>query len=189
MLIIKKLNKGFTLVELLVVISIISLLSSVVLAALNSARVKARDVVRMSDMRQLQKAIETYNIDKGHYPFDTSVNGGTYADCWQPNANWITDAGVGYNWSAGYISKQPHDPSGACIWPWGNGSPAPGTAGTYEYWSDGTKYLLAARLENTSSPYRAEVTGAIDPRVNQSYSTYWTAQGGTTAKYVFVLSN
>lgn len=50
-------SKGFTLIELLVVISIISLLSSVVLASLNSARMKARDATRLSNLKQLTNAL------------------------------------------------------------------------------------------------------------------------------------
>jgi prepilin-type N-terminal cleavage/methylation domain-containing protein len=61
-------NKGFTLVELLVVISIISLLSSVVMASLNSARAKARDVRRIMDMRQIQTALAMYYDQHGSYP-------------------------------------------------------------------------------------------------------------------------
>ena len=61
-------QKGFTLIELLVVIAIIGILSSVVLASLNSARVKARDARRVSDVQQIKLALELYNDSKGYYP-------------------------------------------------------------------------------------------------------------------------
>ena len=63
-----KRNKGFTLIELLVVISIIGILSSVVLASLNSARKKARDARRVSDIKQLQLALEVSFDENGAYP-------------------------------------------------------------------------------------------------------------------------
>jgi len=61
-------NKGFTLIELLVVIAIIGILSSVVLASLNTAREKSRDAKRVSDIKQLQLALELYYDTKGEYP-------------------------------------------------------------------------------------------------------------------------
>lgn len=60
--------RGFTLIELLVVIAIISILSSVVLASLNSARQKARDARRVSDMKQVQLALELYYDTQSQYP-------------------------------------------------------------------------------------------------------------------------
>ncbi len=64
----KNTSKAFTLIELLVVIAIIGLLSLVVSASINSARVKARDARRLSDIRQIQNALELYYDKYGRYP-------------------------------------------------------------------------------------------------------------------------
>ncbi|HEX9608742.1 MAG TPA: type II secretion system protein [Candidatus Paceibacterota bacterium] len=63
-----KSKRGFTLIELLVVIAIIGILSSVVLASLNSARQKSRDAKRISDIKQLQLAFELHFDSCGQYP-------------------------------------------------------------------------------------------------------------------------
>jgi len=64
----KRSGRGFTLIELLVVIAIIGILSSIVLASLNSARTKGRDTKRVSDIKQLQLALELYYDANGSYP-------------------------------------------------------------------------------------------------------------------------
>src|SRR4030042_6235517 len=65
-----KASKGFTLIELLVVIAIIGILATIVLVSLNTARVKARDARRQSDMHQIALAMEMcYD--------DTACNGGS----------------------------------------------------------------------------------------------------------------
>jgi prepilin-type N-terminal cleavage/methylation domain-containing protein len=61
-------KNGFTLIELLVVIAIIGLLASIVLVSLNSARMKARDVRRLADIRQIQIALEMFYDYYGYYP-------------------------------------------------------------------------------------------------------------------------
>lgn len=65
-----KRQKGFTLIELLVVIAIIGILAAIVLIALNTARVKARDSRRASDIRSLQGALELYMDEHEEYPVE-----------------------------------------------------------------------------------------------------------------------
>lgn len=55
-------------IELLVVIAIIGILSSVVLASLNSARQKSRDAKRVSDVQNLQLALELSFDSNSEYP-------------------------------------------------------------------------------------------------------------------------
>ncbi len=71
-------TRGFTLIELLVVIAIIGILSSVVLASLNSARQKSRDAKRVSDVKQLQLALELYFDSLGQYPATLAPLAPTY---------------------------------------------------------------------------------------------------------------
>lgn len=62
-------QKGFTLVELLVVISIIGVLATLVLLQLGTARAKARDAKRISDINQLRSGVEQYFEEhSGRYP-------------------------------------------------------------------------------------------------------------------------
>ena len=67
-------KRGFTLIELLVVIAIIGILSSVVLASLNTARLKSRDARRLSDIKQLQIALALYS-DSNSSSYPTTLAG------------------------------------------------------------------------------------------------------------------
>ena len=71
MSIIRRTSRGFTLIELLVVIAIIGILSSIVLASLNTARIKSRDARRVSDLKQLQIALQLYYDANASFPTTT----------------------------------------------------------------------------------------------------------------------
>ncbi len=66
-----KKNKGFTLIELLVVIAILGLLATIVAVSLTSARARARDARRVSDIRQIELAMELYYAAFQQYPTTT----------------------------------------------------------------------------------------------------------------------
>ncbi|MEK7464331.1 MAG: type II secretion system protein [Patescibacteria group bacterium] len=66
-------TKGFTLIEVLVVIAIIGLLSSVVVVGLGGSRSKARDARRIADVQQIQNWLETQYAPATGYPADLST--------------------------------------------------------------------------------------------------------------------
>ena len=89
-------KKGFTLVELLVVISIIGVLATLVLLQLGQARSRSRDTKRIADMNQLRSAVELYFEDNnGSYPAVVFGSG----------AEDLSD----------YIVRTPCDPLRACV--------------------------------------------------------------------------
>ncbi len=64
-----KLRSGFTLVELLVVIAIIGILSSVVLASMNTARIKGNDAAIKGELKNIQAQAQIYRDENnGYYP-------------------------------------------------------------------------------------------------------------------------
>lgn len=139
-------NKGFTLIELLVVIAIIGLLSSIVLASLSSARGKARDSRRLSDMRQIQIALDMYYFDKNQYPPPISSNGS-----WE---NSDEDGGdfIDYLKDYGYMPTVPVDPnnSGSNIYSYYRYSA--GSSGCNS--SKGYFYVLGVRnMESSGNPH------------------------------------
>ncbi len=64
----KKNKKGFTLVEIIVVVFIIGVITSFVVVSFSNPRQKSRDIKRISDITQLQMALNSYYQFEGTYP-------------------------------------------------------------------------------------------------------------------------
>lgn len=107
-------KKGFTLIELLVVVAIIGMLSSVVLASLNTARGNARDSRRQSDLKQIQTALELYynvnNAYPGEVACDTSKGSGSGNCAAYTGASWTTSSRIYQALVPTYIQALPVDP-------------------------------------------------------------------------------
>lgn len=135
-------SKGFTLIELLVVIAIIGILSSVVLASLNTARAKARDAKRMQDTVQIRTALELYYNDFGRYPLAyPGVWGGVSTGSCGPG-NGQTSGASAYisGLTPTYMSTLPTDPG------------TPGNCNGYLYNSNGTHYKFLVHGSAESYP-------------------------------------
>jgi len=87
MISLKKDNRGFTIVELLIVIVVIGILAGLVITTYNGIQQKARNTERQTDLKTLQAQLEAYYAENdSHYPSLTDLNTQPATGNW-----WIQD--------------------------------------------------------------------------------------------------
>lgn len=142
---------GFTLVELLVVISMIGILSAVVIGLLDPATQfkKAQDSRRKSDLSQIAKVLEQYYQDHGAYPRSSlnppdsvSYRIVNNIDATETLLDW------GNPWPPSYMDILPKDPS---------------SSKNYVYFSTGQSYWLYASLDRNNDPQVCVAGGGACP--------------------------
>lgn len=131
-----RISKGFSLIELLVAISIIAILSALGLSVYQAVYKSARDAQRKSDLKMIQSALEQYRSDQMSYP-----------DQITPDSPIV----VG---SKTYLSKVPKDPKPGQSYSYEPSCDA----------SSCTSYCLFAQLENDQGIINDTGCTPVSPR-------------------------
>lgn len=130
-------QKGFTLIELILVTAIVGIFAAGIIAVINPSQQvhKANDAKRKSDLATLQRALEAYYADNGRYP--QAINNKIYTS---GTVNW------GTSWQP-YIDILPKDPSSGRTYVYGTST-------------DGQRYGVYASLEKGNDPQSCHGNGS-----------------------------
>jgi prepilin-type N-terminal cleavage/methylation domain-containing protein len=132
-----KARKGFTLIEILVVVTIIGILASITLLGLGPARRSAQDTAKIANLRSVQSALEVYFNKNGTYP-DLDA-----PDMPTATGNWDTLENAVY-----LNARLPHDP---------------GDTYQYESAGNGTTYVIGVNLTDVApTTYRIPRVSQFD---------------------------
>lgn len=155
-------KKGFTLIELLVVVAIMGMLAALAVVALNNARARARDARRVSDIKQIQTALELYFLDNYDYPVGTNLHLGS-----ETSQCLSSTGGTGWNGTCGgtvYMSEAPLNPA-----PYDEGGNCTDDTSAYIYSRDNSTsyhitYCIGSDIGNIAgaAEHSATPAGIID---------------------------
>jgi prepilin-type N-terminal cleavage/methylation domain-containing protein len=164
-------KKGFTLIELLVVVAIIGILATIIMMSLSSGKAKARDAVRLNDLKSLQQATENFIAANGVPP---GASNSWYAQINNACPGW--QPGPYTQLQPAYFPTLPDDPLSS-------GPPAPCSVGD-GYWyyygrgwhwdgtnltstGNGYQYVFCSKLESPQTPgYVANIGNPFSGTLN-----------------------
>jgi len=152
-------KKGFTLIELIVVIAIIGILATIGVSSYSNILKSARDTKRLSDVKDVWKALLHYKITNGDTPSTAS-----YGECSATCGCWDTSSDdkdgdskpfVDFLVDQGYLDISPTDPTEKTASGCGNYDYYTYSAGSYSCdASKGTFMVLGIRnLETSGRPH------------------------------------
>lgn len=160
-------QKGFTLVELLIVIVVIAILAAISIVAYNGIQERGRDSQRKSDVAVIQKALEMYHLDNGGYPACSATPyrpGDTRGSC------YTTSSGLISALVPKYINSLPVDPINDTEYRYRYIYGSKKTSDTTYGASADDNYILGVGYESQGGPYATQLGGA-ESKYNMIYGS------------------
>lgn len=158
-------SRGFTIVELLIVIVVIGILAALVITAYNGIQNRANYARAQSDIKAINKGILAYYAANGSYPYPSGNTGTYYSFGYSPSA--ITIPGL----VPDFMSKIPN-------------TPQDGTGGYYVYIAsaNGVDYKILRLMPGGTPLPSVELSNSnLDYRTNSDGSRrgwgYWSSGG------------
>jgi prepilin-type N-terminal cleavage/methylation domain-containing protein len=163
----KIVKKGFTLIELMIVIAIIWVLAVTIVPKLTWAQARARDAGRIADLKSVSAALETYNNDEWEYPEHPAADTPNWCLSSSEGVLNDTDLSAMLKWEKAPLDQQKQRTASPC-----------GTTGSYWYvtlrngWTPRGWYALIANLENyKKANYDPSKIGDLKKDWSSTYKT------------------
>ena len=157
----KQTSKGFTIVELLIVVVVIAILAAITIVAYNGIQNRAKNSATQSSVRQVQNLVEAYAAENGSYP-STGGMDRVYTDA---NCAFTADDNGAKQvaWVPGLTAQLPQSSF--------SGTGRNGVGGCYAYSSDGTTYVISA----WNAKYGGPSTDAMYRRIGYRETNFFSA--------------
>lgn len=171
---------GFTIIELLVVIAIVSILTAITAAVYTGIQTRSRLAKIETDIKAVQKLVESYKARTGSYPFTAANMNPDWSTVTARTDSSCTIGTRVVDWVPDLSSSLPQStPTTKGVL---------GNAGCYMYVSDGTNYVLSAwnmlETPQTEKMYRRLGFREVDAsHANQFYICNHSAIGGVSGTY------
>ncbi len=135
-------RRGFTLVELLVVIVVLAVLAAIVLPKFMDSSTRSRESALKSDLRLLRNAVAIFHTDTGTYPSTLAGLAATSAVAQGLDKAGVAASIVATDWHGPYVQSVPNDPVSGSAFTYGTASPNVGkvTSSASGNGLDGTTY-------------------------------------------------
>jgi general secretion pathway protein G len=136
------LRKGFTLVELLIVIIIIAVLAAIAIPKFANSGTRSKESALRADLKLYRNAIELYKNDTGVYPAAMADLAATTAPANGKDSTGATKAIAATDWKGPYLQSLENDPVGGAAFTYSVTSPTVGSvnSSTAGNGTDGTAY-------------------------------------------------